>query len=153
MFSIVTVESSTRMPTASARPPSVMVLIVWPSADSTAIEVRIDSGIDTITTMVERHEPRKIRIISAVSPAAMAPSRSTESIALCTNTDWSNSRSIFMPGGAAFWIAGRAAFTRFTTSSVEASPFLMMVSSTERLPSACTTFCCTAQPSRTCATS
>ena len=30
VFSIVTVESSTRMPTASARPPRVMVLIVSP---------------------------------------------------------------------------------------------------------------------------
>jgi hypothetical protein len=30
VFSIVTVESSTRMPTASAMPPSVMVLSVWP---------------------------------------------------------------------------------------------------------------------------
>ncbi len=30
VFSIVTVESSTRMPTASARPPSVMVLMVSP---------------------------------------------------------------------------------------------------------------------------
>ena len=32
MFSIVTVASSTRMPTASARPPSVMMLMVSPSA-------------------------------------------------------------------------------------------------------------------------
>ncbi len=30
VFSIVTVESSTRMPTASAMPPSVIVLSVWP---------------------------------------------------------------------------------------------------------------------------
>jgi hypothetical protein len=30
VFSMVTVESSTRMPTASAMPPSVMVLSVWP---------------------------------------------------------------------------------------------------------------------------
>ena len=58
-----------------------------------------------------------------------------------------------MPGGAAFWISGSAALTRLTTSSVEASPFLMMVRRTERLPSARTMFCCTAQPSRTCATS
>ena len=50
-------------------------------------------------------------------------------------------------------MAGSAAFTRLTTSRVDASPFLMMVSSTDRLPSACTMFCCTAQPSRTCATS
>ena len=32
MFSIVTVASSTRMPTASARPPSVMMLMVWRGA-------------------------------------------------------------------------------------------------------------------------
>ena len=34
MFSIATVASSTRMPTASARPPSVMTLIVWPAPQS-----------------------------------------------------------------------------------------------------------------------
>jgi len=32
MFSISTVASSTRMPTAKARPPRVIALIVWPSA-------------------------------------------------------------------------------------------------------------------------
>ena len=58
-----------------------------------------------------------------------------------------------MPGGAAFLISGKAAFTRLTTSSVEASPFLMMVRRTERLPSDRTIFVGTAQPSRTCATS
>jgi hypothetical protein len=35
------------------------------------------SGIDVITTRVDRHEPRNSTIISAVSAAAMAPSRST----------------------------------------------------------------------------
>ena len=34
MFSISTVASSTRMPIASARPPSVMRLIVWPVSQS-----------------------------------------------------------------------------------------------------------------------
>ena len=34
MFSMVTVASSTRMPTASARPPRVMMLSVWPVAQS-----------------------------------------------------------------------------------------------------------------------
>ena len=51
------------MPTASARPPSVMVLMVSPRKYSTAIEVRIDSGIEIMTTSVERQEPRKTRII------------------------------------------------------------------------------------------
>ena len=72
VFSMVTVESSTSMPTASASPPRVMVLMVWPSAESTAIEVRIESGIETMTIRVERQEPRKIRIIRAVSPAAIS---------------------------------------------------------------------------------
>ena len=42
MFSMVTVASSTRMPTASARPPSVMMLMVSRSRPSRVIEVRIE---------------------------------------------------------------------------------------------------------------
>ena len=55
------------------------------------MEVRIDSGIETQTISVERQLPRKSRIMSPVSPAAMAPSRITPLIAARTNTDWSNS--------------------------------------------------------------
>ena len=66
MFSIVTVESSTRMPTASAKPPSVIVFSVSPRKYSTTSEVRIDSGIEIMTTSVERHDPRNSRIINAV---------------------------------------------------------------------------------------
>ena len=51
------------------------------------IEDRIASGIEIITTSVERHDPRNKRIISAVSTAAMAPSRNTPSIEEITNTD------------------------------------------------------------------
>ena len=40
MFSIATVASSTRMPTASARPPSVMMLMVSPSALSMQMEAQ-----------------------------------------------------------------------------------------------------------------
>ena len=87
VFSIATVASSTRMPTASARPPSVMMLTVSPSAASTAIDVRMDSGIETSTIRVERHDPKNSRIISPVRPAAIAPSRITSSIAPDTNTD------------------------------------------------------------------
>ncbi len=43
--------------------------------------------------------------------------------------------------------------TLFTTVSVDALPFLRIVSSTDRLPSERTMFCCTWLPSRTCATS
>ena len=67
-FSISTVASSTRMPTARAMPPSVIVLSEWPSAHRTMIDDRIDSGIDVATISVLRHEPRNSRIIRAVKP-------------------------------------------------------------------------------------
>ncbi len=45
------------------------------------------SGMEIMTISVERHEPRNKRIISAVSPAAMAPSRTTPSTDCLTKTD------------------------------------------------------------------
>jgi hypothetical protein len=52
VFSIVTVESSTRMTTASASPPGVMVLSVSPRKCRTMIDARIDSGIEISTMTV-----------------------------------------------------------------------------------------------------
>ena len=46
MFSTSTVASSTRIPTARASPPSVMMLMVSPIALNTMIEVRIARGIE-----------------------------------------------------------------------------------------------------------
>ena len=60
---------------------------------------------------------------------------------------------ILSPAGAAAWIDCRACCTPLTTASVEALPFLMMLSNTERWPPSRTMFCCTSDPSRTCATS
>ncbi len=54
-----------------------MMLIVSPSALSTMIELRIDSGIETAMMSVLRQLPRKTRIISAVRHAAIIASRST----------------------------------------------------------------------------
>ncbi len=102
-----------------------------------------------MTTIVGRHEPRNRRIISAVSPAAIAPSRSTLTTEETTNTDWSNSDLMTMPDGAAARAVTSNALTALTTVNVEALPFLMMLSRTERLPSARTMFCCTRLPSRT----
>ncbi len=66
MFSMVTVASSTRMPTASARPPSVMMLMVSCRKLSTITEVRMESGIETAMIRVLRQLPRKTRIMSPV---------------------------------------------------------------------------------------
>ena len=79
MFSIVTVASSTRMPTARASPPSVMMFMVSPSQLMTMIETRIDRGIEMMTTSVLLQLPRNMRIMSAVSPAAIVASRTTPS--------------------------------------------------------------------------
>lgn len=87
MFSIATVASSTRIPTASARPPSVMMLIVWPSADSASSDVSTASGIDTAMISVARQLPRNSRIINAVRHAAISASRTTPWTAAFTNTD------------------------------------------------------------------
>jgi hypothetical protein len=94
MFSMVTVASSTRIPTASASPPSVMMLIVSPSAERHAMDVRIDNGIEIVMISVLRQLPRNSRIRRPVSAAAMTASRTTPEIAARTNTDWSLVASI-----------------------------------------------------------
>ena len=68
-FSISTVASSTRIPTASARPPSVITLMVWPSKHKTISEVRIESGMERQTISVLRQLPRNSRIMSPVKAA------------------------------------------------------------------------------------
>src|SRR2546425_16490 len=55
MFSIVTVASSTRIPTASASPLRVMTLSVCPSAARPMIEHSTASGIEVAITSVLRH--------------------------------------------------------------------------------------------------
>ena len=108
------------------------------------IDVRIDSGMETATMSVLRQEPRKTRIISAVSPAAIAPSLMTPSTAARTKTDWSKSNSNFSSGGIWAWMLGSASRTRSTTSRLDAPSPLRMVISTARRPSRRTTLVCTA---------
>ena len=103
----------------------------------------MESGMETSTISVERQEPRNIRIISPVSPAAMVPSRSTSLMALDTYTDWSNSGVITRSLGAAARMPGSSDFTVLTTDRVDALPFLSTSSSTPRLPLSRTMFCCT----------
>src|SRR5258708_3473475 len=71
MFSMVTVASSTRIPTASASPPSVMTLMVSPNSERPVSAARIASGIESVMIRVERQLPRNNRIIIPVSAAAM----------------------------------------------------------------------------------
>ena len=153
MFSMVTVASSTRMPTASASPPSVMMLSVSPIADSMMIAPSTDSGIETAMMTVERQLPRNSRIITLVSSAAMTPSTATPSIAPRTNTDWSPMKPIFSASGS--WSLTSITFCLMPAmiSSVEVAPAFSTIISTERLPSTWTMLVCGGLPSRTVATS
>src|SRR5713101_6938618 len=133
-FSSSTVVSSTTMPTASASPPRVMTLSVWPRRYSVMTDTRRDSGIDRMTISVLRQLPRNRRIMRPVRQAAMAPSVTTPRTAARTKSDWSKSSFSSKPAGAAARIAGRDAWTRLTISSVEAPPDFRMVRSTDRRP-------------------
>ena len=87
VFSISTVASSTRMPTASASPPSVITLMVSPRSLRMEMDVRIESGIEIHTMRVLRQLPRNRRITAPVSAAAIRVSRTTPPIAARTNSD------------------------------------------------------------------
>ncbi len=122
-FSIPTVASSTRMPTASASPPSVITLSVWPSAASPMIEHRMASGIDVAMMSVLRQLPRKSRIMRAVRHAAIIASRTTPEIEERTKIDWSASSCMSSDAGSDGLIDASSAFTSFTTVRLDAFPF------------------------------
>ena len=153
MFSIVTVASSTRMPTASASPPSVMMLRVSPSAHSVAIEPSTESGIDVAMMSVERKLPRNNRIIRLVKAAAMTPSRMTPPIAALMKNDWSPICSMVSVCGNVALSCTSFFLMPSMIASVETAPFLSTIIRTERLPSTWTMLVCGGLPSRTCATS
>ncbi len=144
VFSISTVASSTRMPTASARPPSVMTLMVSPSAVRMTSEVAIDSGMDVQTIRVERQEPRNSRIIRPVSAAAMAASRATSEMESADKDGLVEEGLDPERGRQAGDDLGMAFLTPSTMSSVLVLPFLSTVSSAPFCPSVRTMLVCTA---------
>src|SRR5258705_11836636 len=83
MFSMVTVASSTRMPTANANPPKVMMLIVWPDTQTAVTAARIASGMfkdhDERTAPVpqkqQHHKAREHRAESTFDEQALDGAR------------------------------------------------------------------------------
>ncbi len=88
---MVTVASSTRMPTAKASPPKVIRLTVCPDAHSAIIAARIDNGMFTTTTRALRQSRRKSKTTNPVSTAPSSPSSVSPRMARVTKGDWSNS--------------------------------------------------------------
>ena len=153
MFSIVTVASSTRIPTASARPPSVMRLMVSPSPLRAAIEDRIESGIEIAMMTVLRQLPRNSKIMTAVRQAAISASRTTPVMAPRTKTDWSPKRRICRSCGSVLFTYGKSCLIAAMMFNVEALPIFWIVIRVDRRPSTRTILVCGGKPSRTKATS
>ena len=84
MFSIETVASSTRMPTARARPPKVIILTVCLVIHSASTALINERGMLITTMNALRQSRRKSRIINPVSIAPRAPSRVNPPIARVT---------------------------------------------------------------------
>ena len=87
--SMATVASSTRMPTASARPPKVMRLMVCPHNHSPKTAISKASGILTTTIRVLRRSRKKTYTIKPVKIAPSTDSRKRSPIARLTMGLWS----------------------------------------------------------------
>ena len=69
MFSITTMASSTIRPTASASPPSVMMLSVYPHTYAAKSVPSTEMGSDIATMIVERQECRKKKMMTTAKIA------------------------------------------------------------------------------------
>ena len=118
MFSSTTVESSTSLPIASAKPPSVMILMVPPESMRPKAPARIDSGIDRKIAKVERKLPRNTKIMSEASTEPEIASCSKASTALRTYVAWLKMDLSLIPFGIPV-IFGK----RFSTPSTIAIVF------------------------------
>ncbi len=79
MFSRTTMASSTTRPTATARAPRVMMLMVRPARPMMVRAVRIDSGMLTAATSVERRLSRNRKMVRTANRAPSRPSRTRPS--------------------------------------------------------------------------
>ena len=132
MFSISTVASSTRMPTASARPPSVITLMVSLSRCMMASEVRMERGMETQTMMraapasqeQQNHQSGEQRGQDGFLQHALDRGAHEDGLV-------EHQRDLH-GGGSVETTRGRICFSRLTISSVDAAPFFSTVSSAPR---------------------
>ena len=87
--SMATVASSTRMPTAKARPPKVMRLIVCPQSQRPSVASKSASGMFTTTIRVLRASRRNTSTMRPVRTAPRIASSRRSSMARATSGLWS----------------------------------------------------------------
>ena len=136
MFSMVTVASSTRMPTASASPPRVMMLSVWPSADKQRDREQDrqrdrdhdDQGRAPAAQEQKDHQAGQRGGDGAFPHHAGDGGAHEDGLV-------GQRRDLAAIGGKVCFSRGSSALTSSTMSSVEAAPLFRMVISTPRRPS------------------
>ncbi len=121
MFSSTTIASSTTLPTATASPPRVRMLIVTPVICITTRAVRIDSGMLIAATTVARRLSRNRKIVMIANSAPRPPSRSRPSRDSLMKTDRSWTVVIVSWSACSAAISASLALTASATSTVLAS--------------------------------
>ena len=118
MFSRTTIASSIRIPIASERPSSDIVLSVNPNAHTAMNDASTDTGSASPVMTVDLHEFRKTKTTSTVNSAPINNASSTFFTEFSTRTPESLTMSIFTPAGSVFWISATFARTFALTSVV-----------------------------------
>ncbi len=142
MFSSTTTELSINRDSASANPPSTIVLIELPPNCSATNVASAESGMEKNTATVERMLPRNTRIISDVRSSPSPPSCNSVSIALFTNSDWSKTTEVRSESGVSTSFRAFSRMPSTTAMVLESPPCLRIGRYTERCPLTRTTLYC-----------
>src|SRR5215831_12984059 len=152
MFSSSTIESSTSLPTPSAKPPKVKTFSVWPVKKSNVKVAMIERGIAIAMIPVARRLIRKMRITATAKRPPCTASCSSDLFAARMYCDWSKEMASLMLSDTPRKL-GIAARTASTTSTVFAPGCFKTRMYTPRSPLIRTISCWSAEESSMVATS
>ena len=134
MFSSMTIESSMIRPTAAAIPPSVMMLIVFPTTSRQTIVEAIVTGTTSAITIATRQLRRNTRRTTIASAMPITMLSRVLCIELSINPLWSYQFSKRTPEGS--FSARRAPITSFPIWTVLPVGCFMMLTRTASRPRA-----------------
>ena len=153
MFSRTTIASSIKIPMASDRPSSDMVLSVNPKAQTAMNEARTETGRANPVITVERHEFRNTNTTRTVRKAPSRRAFSTSQTELSTRSPESCTSSSSTPFGSVRRTRSIRSSTRELTSVVLYPVDFLMSTPTASVPLNRATLRCSSNPSRTVASS
>ncbi len=127
--------SSTTRPTATARPPSVMMFRLIPAICMTTSAVRIESGMLIAATIVDRRLNRNRKIVTIAKTAPRPPSRSSPSVDSVMKSDRSETMVTCIVSAWRAAISSSLERTAAATSTVFASEVFVTDRPSDGLPS------------------